>query len=188
MTADPVAQVIEEYYTNIRYKSVAHPALVILFSAVPGSGKTTLARRLARDLKACYIQADGLRTMLSGHGIDPRSLRISPLTTEITQRIFENDPNKLIVLDASIDRTWPEVFERLKKDAIPSFLIRLTISPDEVSNRLIKRDGSAKSDEEMQRFRNEFEACKRQVEADMELENVYVYEEVLAQVKQKLWR
>jgi predicted kinase len=45
-----------------------HPQLII-FSGLPGAGKTTLARRLVARLNAVYIQADTLEIALSNGGV-----------------------------------------------------------------------------------------------------------------------
>jgi len=47
---------------------MSKPQLVI-FSGLPGVGKTTLARRLAAELKAVYLRADTIETALNQGGI-----------------------------------------------------------------------------------------------------------------------
>lgn len=181
-----VDQVIDEYLNTLKYRQVAHPRLLISFSAVPGSGKTTLAKRLAEDLQAQYIRADDIRYMLQTKGVDPVTLKISDIARKITQRIIDHDENKCVILDASIDRTWPEFFERAEKMNMPTCIIRLTIPPEEVKRRLIERDGHGKDEADMKKFRADFDVCRDHIEADIELYTQYDYVAVLRKISQKL--
>ncbi len=42
--------------------------LLIVFAGLPGTGKTTLARRLSRELEACYLRLDVIETALARSG------------------------------------------------------------------------------------------------------------------------
>lgn len=48
----------------------SRPRLCVL-AGRPGTGKTTLAKALARDLGACYLRVDAVETALRGAGIEP---------------------------------------------------------------------------------------------------------------------
>lgn len=62
MNVDEIHQQLAmEYLSVMKNREQPQAAACIIFSGVPGSGKTTLARKLARDLKAQYIL-----TMISG--------------------------------------------------------------------------------------------------------------------------
>ena len=51
--------------------------LVVLVTGAPGSGKTTLAGRLAADLAARLVSKDALKERLADHEGQPRSVRAS---------------------------------------------------------------------------------------------------------------
>lgn len=180
-----ITEVVRDYYEAMAYKTIARPRVVLSFSAVPGSGKTTLAQKLKDDLKACYIQADAIRTMLSAKGVDPRTVTISDITTRIAELVFKSDANKFIILDASIDRTWPQFFERVKSEEARPFVIRLNIPDAIIEQQQLKRDGKAKAPEERARFREQFELCRQNVKADVELISEYNYDEVPREIKRK---
>lgn len=40
------------------------PPLLVVFSGLPGTGKTTMAQRLSRDRRACYLRVDAAETAL----------------------------------------------------------------------------------------------------------------------------
>lgn len=181
-----IDKVVAQYYGKMLYRDIAHPKILLTFSAVPGSGKTTLAKKLASDLKAGYIRADDIRHMLRQAGIDPISVKTSDITRRIASLVLEKDANKFIILDASMDRTWDDFFAHaLKMNATP-FVVRMNVSDVEVAKRLKGRDGEIKDKAEMTRFRSDFLRCKEHVMADIELGNEYDYNVVLTQVKDGL--
>lgn len=43
--------------------------LLVVFAGLPGTGKTTLASRLSRDLRACYLRVDVVEAALTNAGL-----------------------------------------------------------------------------------------------------------------------
>src|SRR4051812_39815152 len=98
-----IEDIASEYFEKLEFLGINHPSVHISFSAVPGSGKTTLARRLSKDLKAHYIQSDEVRQMLSARHEEVNSEIVRMITGRVIKHIFEQDSNQCIIIDASID-------------------------------------------------------------------------------------
>lgn len=59
--------------SHIRFWGVLRSMLVIL-SGLPGSGKTTIARELVRQLSAVYVRIDSVEQAIRDSGIDDRTM------------------------------------------------------------------------------------------------------------------
>lgn len=154
-----------------------------MFSGIPGSGKTTLAQRLARDLQAQYIQNDAARELARHNGI--KKFKPHDVSRALAHAIFTEDKNKRIVLDSSIDWSWRHTLPFCEEFGAKPIIIRLEISPDEALKRIHKR-GRDDMDTLMEVFPNRieaFEITKKELPADIELTVSYDYEKVLTEVR-----
>ena len=57
------SDLVDDYLARLENLDVPHKDELILLSGTPGMGRTTLAKRLAQDLKGVYISADELRQL-----------------------------------------------------------------------------------------------------------------------------
>ena len=167
-------------------RDVPHPAVSILFCGIPGSGKTTLAQRLVRDLQAQYIQNDAARELARQNGI--KNFTPHAVTRALAHTVFTEDANKLVVFDATIDFRWRDMLALCEEHNAQPIIIRMHINPDEALARMQKRDRSDTDmlTELMPRQVANFEACKKELPADIELTVPFDYETVLQAVRQKL--
>jgi|GEM_PF-1322619 len=177
-------------YTVLRRRQqtrdIPHPATIILFCGIPGSGKTTLAQRLLRDLQAQYVHNDAARELARANGV--QNFKPHAVTRALIQTILTEDANKLMVYDATIDHRWREMIAFCQEHNLPHITIRINISPDEALARMEKR-GRADNDtlrELMPRQVANFEATKKELPADIELTASFDYEKVLQAVREKL--
>lgn len=71
----------DDYIAQLKNRDVPHGRILLGFCSVPGSGKTTLAKRLAHDLKAQYIRHDDIRAMIQREGYDPGNMSMGSISS-----------------------------------------------------------------------------------------------------------
>jgi predicted kinase len=160
--------------------------LLITFSGVPASGKTTLAKRLASDLHVHRVSNDEIRELIERSGISLEGIVIGQISRRVIEEILHSDANKVVVVDSSIDRTWPRFFETAEKAGAGTFVIRMNASRKEIEKRLEARGKSSEYRTRHEVFFEQFDNCRQAVTADLELKPNYNYDEVLAKVKERL--
>lgn len=165
-------------------REIVHPRVMLSFSGIPGSDKTSLAKKLARDLKAQWIQHDEMRHTIAASGYDPRKLSMVVISRIILQKMVEEDKNKFVILDLSIDRTWERFYEYNTMFKTRPIVIRLNVPHDVLQKRLSEREGINHFNlDRFEEFVMDFDTCKKHVTADFELEEAYDYAELLAGIK-----
>ena len=178
-------QLASEYLHMMGNRGLPQKPVCIIFSGVPGSGKTTLAQKLARDLSAQYLRHDDIRALARDHGYDVARLTISSISRIVMDTVMEKDANKLVIIDASLDRTWPLFFEHTTEHGALPIVIRLDIPRSIVERRIRQRD---KDDfgyiTNLDGFYAEFENSRKHVPATMTLGADYEYNDVLRRVKE----
>jgi predicted kinase len=183
----PLPEPDQTIYTVLRRRQlsrhVPHNPAVIMFCGIPGSGKTTLAQRLTRDLQAQYIQNDAARELARQNGI--KNFKPHEVSKALARTIYDEDANKLVVLDATIDRHWRDAIRFYRELGANAIIIRITIDPPVALARIEKRgrdDDPSLTEIIADRLAN-FEACKKELPADIELTVPYDYEQVLHSVR-----
>jgi predicted kinase len=178
-------QLAAEYLLAMENRDLPQRRACIIFSGVPGSGKTTLARKLARDLHAQYIRHDDLRELARRHGYDPAKLTISSISRIVMDTIMDKDANKFVVVDASLDRTWPLFFEHTTEHGALPIIVRLDVPRAIVEKRVRERsEGDFGKVSELDTFYLQFENSKKHVPATLTLGADYDYTDVLRRLKE----
>lgn len=180
------ADIAQAYEQQQPYRDVPHPPAMLIFSAIPGSGKTTLAKRLVHDLQAQYINHDDMRDILRRRGIAPEGIFMPPISRIVINNMV-NDKNKFVVIDVSLDRRWDIFYAHVKElNALP-IVIRLNPPIEVIRKRLLERDGpDGTLVKQLDRFKREFDNCCEHVKADVTIGENYDYGQVLNAVKDKL--
>jgi predicted kinase len=178
-------QLATEYLSAMESRELPQKRVCIIFSGVPGSGKTTLARKLARDLRAQYIRHDDLRELARRHDYDIAKLTISSISRIVMDTIMDEDANKFVIVDASLDRTWPLFFEHTTEHGALPIIIRL-----EVPRHIVEKRVSERGEDDfgkvtgLDSYYAQFENSKKHVPATLTLGADYDYEDVLRQLKE----
>lgn len=181
---DAHQKLANQYLLGLKNRDLPRKRVCIIFSGVPGSGKTTLAKKLAHDLTAQYIRHDDIRELARRLGYDVSKLTISSISRIVMDTIMEKDANKFVIIDASLDRTWPLFFDHTTEHGALPIVIRLDIPKEVVEKRVNLRDkndfGSVTN---LDTFYEQFENSKKHVKATITLGVGYDYGAVLSELQ-----
>lgn len=145
------SQTASEYY-HLAWKYTQHQqGQIILMSGLSGSGKSTTARYLARQLNAIHIRSDAVRKHLAGIPLLERGGDdvYTPAMTEKTYArllvlgtILANQGFS-VILDAKYDKTQlrQAAIMQAEKSQIPLKIISCTAPMEVLQERLIQRTG-----------------------------------------------
>ena len=132
----------------------AEPSIVVVMGRV-GTGKSTIAKRLANELDWPVFSSDETRKTLAGVPLTqrtPSELRANIYSARMTQETYREllkdglaaigCCNRGVILDATFSRRGLRKFLRdeCKKADVPIQFIELEVDPNEVKNRLELRD------------------------------------------------
>lgn len=131
--------IFKHHVRVLKNTRVEHKPLVICFSGVPGMGKTHIAKILEEKFHGVRISNDEIRTIINTF--------TNALTSQWLMQAYlmyfmlsYSAPNKLIILDSSIDRRYTVLLPYLKLKGIPYVIIRLETPYEQVVERLTQRE------------------------------------------------
>ena len=177
----------DQIVRRLEHTDIPHKPVIITFCGIPGSGKTSLATRLARDLQGQYVQTDEMRR-IAREQFGVKKVAVHPPARQVLTTITANHANKLIVFDCSIDHTWRDFLRDCQEIGTVPIIIRIAIDPAEANARLQRRGrhDDAELIEGTERRLAQFEACKKELRADIEVTVPFDYQEVLDAVRKRL--
>jgi predicted kinase len=125
--------------------------LIIGIAGVPGSGKTLLARHIARRFKAMRISNDEIRRIIRSIVASRRSGGPSDVQNTLQDyllflfgKISKSSPNKLAVLDSGIERKYDRVRRWCLRNKYDFFVIKISIDKKQLLKHLRERKKAAK--------------------------------------------
>lgn len=135
-------KIFKEHCSELKNTDIKLDPFVISFSGTPGMGKSFIAKKLEDIYKAVRISTDELRNLLESYFIDKKNRE--SVVEEYLSYFLQNYklPNKFIILDASIDRRYKQLFPYLKTKKIKFVVIRLQVPKDTIIERIKERDSS----------------------------------------------
>lgn len=143
LSPELLEEIYSEHTSQLPYTEIKQDPFVITFSGVPGMGKSFIAQKLTEHFKAVRIRNDDIRDMLKKFpGIDKQDQEraLKEYLFYMLQRY--NFPNRRLILDASIDRSYVQLFPYLEKHKIPFMVIRLDVPREIIIDRITQREGA----------------------------------------------
>ena len=152
ITQRTAAKVLAERYYNLAWQySQPRQGKIILMSGLSGSGKTTVARKIAPSINAIHIRSDAVRKHLAGITLNTtggEELYSLEMTSKTYQRLLElgiklAKQGLTVILDAKYDRyQWREDAATAAQAAgIPLEIYYCTAPVEILRERLEKRKG-----------------------------------------------
>jgi len=135
-------KVYEQHLKQLHYLNEFQPKLLILFSGTPGMGKTTVARALEDHFHAVRVSSDEGRAILRQFGEEVEL--VYSYIEWLLPKLEANFANHCIIVDRSIDRTFPFYAKYAQDHAFEPFLIRMKLDRKENEEELLARKKGAK--------------------------------------------
>jgi predicted kinase len=138
------SKIFSSHLKTLKNLNKENPPCLILFSAAPGMGKTTLAKFLEKQLSAIRISSDEIRILLKENEIDPKTFDEKNILEKyfgfLHEKLKNISKNKLMIFDANVDRIFPKISNFAKQNNYKTLTIRLTLPPEEAKKRIISRE------------------------------------------------
>lgn len=131
-------EIYKAHLPHIKLGNVAKPALIV-FSAIPGSGKSELTKRLVENHGASGIANKDIRKSLeqTGHTHD---VVIGEYTLWLLDKLTKQKP-RTIVFDRNIDQWYEAAKNWAAKNSYKLVLVQIEVSRSTLEKRLHHREG-----------------------------------------------
>jgi hypothetical protein len=145
------AKTAADYYKLAWQYTQTSQGKLMLMSGLSGSGKTTVAKQLAKNINAIHIRSDAVRKHLAGISLDDRggdSIYTAEMSHKTYARLLElglllASQGFPVILDAKYDRLKDrrEAIAAANKQGIPLQIVHCTAPESVLRDRLSKRKG-----------------------------------------------
>ena len=144
-------QTASDYYKQAWEYTQSKPGKLILMSGLSGSGKTTVAKTLARAIGAIHIRSDAVRKHLAGISLDTTGSD-EIYTPQMSQKTYDRllelgmmlvKEGFTVILDAKYDRIGcrHKIIDAIQNNNISLQIIHCTAPVEVLRDRLNQRSG-----------------------------------------------
>ena len=145
------SQTAKDYYKQAWEYTQRKSGKLILMSGLSGSGKTTVAKNIARNTGAIHIRSDAVRKHLAGIPLEATGSD-TIYTLEMSQKTYDRllelgmilaQEGFTVILDAKYDRIEhrQKVIDAIKSHNIPLQIVHCTAPIEVLGDRLKSRSG-----------------------------------------------
>jgi adenylate kinase family enzyme len=136
---------LQIHLKQLKNLDVKNSKIIVSFSGVPCSGKSTLANDLEKHFKAVKINTDDIRDIIKQVVPVDEYTRdeLQELLIEYNVNFFEylrKIPNGFLIIDASVDRNYELVKKTAEDGGYILYIIRILIEKDELIESFKKRN------------------------------------------------
>ncbi len=165
-------EIYDAHMSSIKLGDADKPVLIV-FSAIPGSGKSELTKRLIKNYGISGIANKDIRKSLeqTGHTED---VTIGDYTLWLLDRLVKQGA-KTIVFDRNIDQWYETAKSWAAKNSYQFLVVRIDVSRSVLEKRLHNREGSKVSKvlEVLDFYSNEHERMTQNIQANVVLKEDY---------------
>ncbi|MBU2053279.1 MAG: AAA family ATPase [Nanoarchaeota archaeon] len=174
---DKFDKISKDLLPKLKYLSENNKQLVIVFSGIPCSGKTYIAKILEDKYKGVRVRSDDIMAIVSENNIVDTIEENEKIKKEYVYNLLEDIPfkNSLIILDESIDRTHKKLLSLLDSKTLNYFIINLEISKEDAIKRTKEREPEEDWKNWVNRFERwtkEHEDCLRNIKPDITIDGM----------------
>ena len=124
----------------LNHQNLKHKPFFIAFSGTQAMGKSHLSRQLEKRLQATRFSTNVMRSIMIQKEIPATRCHTHQYAHFFYCHHLTKTRNNLLILDTSVDKTWPKIKSFLYERNIPYFLIRLEIPRPQVMKQLMERN------------------------------------------------
>lgn len=168
-------KISKRLFPQLKNTERERPQLIIVFSGVPGSGKSVLSKKLEEKYSGVKIGNDSIRDIINHSGDFSFSKEEGEkLLQNYNEFVLRNYPfkNKFLILDKSMDRQYKRFFPIFEELGLKYFVIRMDINKEEAIERIMTRKGEDFDlvKKSMERWKREFEEFGKNSHYDIVLD------------------
>ena len=135
------SEIFAVHSTHIDFTGVDAGSRLVVFSAIPGSGKSELTKRLARDYRYLRIANKDIRDAMAQTG-HAESVAIGDYTLWLFDTLTKTSPVN-IVFDRNIDQWYEPAKAWALKNNYRLVTVAIDVANDILQQRLRNREGDA---------------------------------------------
>jgi predicted kinase len=145
MHRQDIAKIIYSHHIKkIKNFDQSNEKMFVLFSGVPGSGKSFLAKKIEEKFKAVRINNDDIRDIIRDKIaplLDMAEIKPQELLEDYLKFLYESisKKNGLIILDSNMDRGFEPVRKVAHEYGYKIFLIRIDLPRETIESQIKQR-------------------------------------------------
>jgi predicted kinase len=135
--------IYKKHIVQLNNIDVKQPKLIITFSGIQASGKTTISKKLEKDFNCVRVNNDDVRLIIADMLPDISRAQLQTILQSYGSYISEKLSKRLngrLIMDGSVDHRFEAVKALADNLDCPLFIIRLEVPYEELKRRISNRN------------------------------------------------